>query len=51
MSIKIGAFGYGVASLLTVGAIFLAAIGKSEWKTFLFFGLAIWITSVLLKRI
>jgi len=30
MTIKIGAFGYGLAAIFGAGAVLLAALGKSE---------------------
>jgi len=50
MGIKIGAFGYGLAAILGAGSILLAAIGNEDWKTFLFFAVAVWILSIVLRK-
>jgi hypothetical protein len=32
MDVKLGAYGRGLAAILGVGAIFLAAMDKASWK-------------------
>lgn len=51
MTIKIGAFGYGLAAILGAGAILLAALNKSNWNYFLFAAIIVFILSILLKKI
>ena len=51
MTIKIGAFGYGLAAIFGVGAVLLAAMGNSNWKTFAFIAVILWLISVAVKKI
>lgn len=47
MNIKVGAWGRGLAALLGVGAIILAALDKEAWKIFLGAAIVIWIIPVI----
>lgn len=51
MTIKIGAFGYGVAAILAAGSILLAVLNNTAWKTMLFVAVVIWIISVIARKI
>ena len=51
MTIKIGAFGYGVGAILAAGAVLLAVLGNNSWKTFLIVALIIWFLSILIRKI
>ncbi len=51
MTIKIGAFGYGVAAILAVGSILLAALNNPAWTTMLGVAVLIWIISLIAKKI
>jgi hypothetical protein len=46
MGIKIGAWGRGLAALLGVGAIVLAALDKPMWWIFLLVAFIIWVIPV-----
>lgn len=49
MGIKIGAFGYGIGAICAAGAILLAALGKTEWKTFAAIAVVLWVISTLVR--
>lgn len=51
MVIKIAAFGYGLAAIFGAGAVFLASLGKIEWKAFAFIAVIIWLISILIKKL
>jgi len=51
MTIKIGAFGYGLAAIFGAGAVLLAALGKSDWKTFAFIAVILWLISIAVRKI
>lgn len=51
MSIKISAVGYGLAAILGAGAILLASLGNSDWKTFLGFAVVVWLISLIARKI
>ena len=51
MTIKIGAFGYGLAAILGAGTILLAAISNPAWKTTLGAAIIVWLISVLVRKI
>ncbi len=51
MSIKIGAFGYGIGALCAAGAILLTAMGNSSWGIFLTVAVVIWILSTLIRKL
>lgn len=42
MKINIGAYGRGLAAILGVGAIILAIMENSAWKTFLLVAVIVW---------
>ncbi len=51
MSVKIGAFGYGVASILAAGSILLAALDNPAWSTILAVAVIVWIISILARKL
>lgn len=51
MSIKIGAFGYGLGAIFGAGAVLLAVSGKAEWKVFAFIAVLLWIISVVVRKL
>ena len=51
MSIKIGAFGYGLGAIFGAGAVLLAVLGSSLWSYFLAAAVIIWILSVIARKI
>jgi hypothetical protein len=51
MSIKIGAFGYGLAAIFGAGAVLLAVLGKSDWKTFAGIAVILWILSIIIRKL
>ena len=51
MVIKIGAFGYGLAAIFGAGAVLLAALGNSDWKTFAIIAVILWLISIVLRKI
>jgi hypothetical protein len=51
MSIKIGAFGYGLAAILGAGSVLLAALNNPAWTTILWAAIIVWILSVLARKI
>lgn len=51
MAIKIGAFGYGLAAILGAGAVLLAALNNSLWSKFLIAAIAVFIISIIARKI
>ena len=51
MSIKIGAFGYGLAAIFGAGSILLAVLENSNWKTFAALAAIIWLVSVAARKL
>lgn len=51
MTIKIGAFGYGLAAILGAGTILLATLNNPAWKVTLAVAIFIWIFSVIIRKI
>jgi len=51
MVIRIGVFGYGLATIFGAGAVLLATLGNPNWKMFAFIAVALWILSVVVRRI
>lgn len=51
MSIKIGTFGYGLAAIFGAGAVLLAVLGKSDWKTFAGIAVILWLLSIIIRKI
>ncbi len=43
MTVKVGAWGRGLAALLGVGAILLAALDREVWWIFLLAAILVWI--------
>jgi len=51
MTIKIGAFGYGLAAIFGAGAVLLAAIGNASWGTFAVIAVILWLISLIARKI
>ena len=51
MTIKIGAFGYGLAAIFGAGAVLLAALGNGSWTTFAGIAVLLWIISLVVRKL
>jgi len=51
MAIKIGAFGYGLAAIFGAGAVLLAALENTSWKTFAVIAVVLWLFSILSRKL
>lgn len=50
MTIRIGAFGYGLAAICGAGAILLAALNNSAWTTFLIIAAILFVVSIIARK-